>query len=89
MKNPKASRSEAEIPPSGRSEVEIYPPLEDSSEPKEERGNGIPSSNPNPQPDDVVISVKNVSKKFCRNLRRSMVYGIVDLSKNLFGVKSD
>jgi len=26
-------------------------------------------------PDDVVLSVRNVSKKFCRNLRRSMWYG--------------
>ena len=38
---------------------------------------------------DVVVSVKNVSKKFCRNLKRSMAYGILDLSKNLIGVKSD
>jgi hypothetical protein len=26
-------------------------------------------------PDDVVLSVRGVSKKFCRNLRRSMWYG--------------
>ena len=38
---------------------------------------------------DVVVSVKNVSKKFCRNLRRSMAYGILDLSKNLMGLKPD
>ena len=37
--------------------------------------------------DDVVVSVKNVSKKFCKNLKRSMAYGIVDLSKNLLGIK--
>ena len=37
--------------------------------------------------DEVVVSVKNVSKKFCKHLRRSMAYGIVDLSKNLLGVK--
>ena len=36
---------------------------------------------------DVVISIKNVSKKFCKNLKRSMAYGIVDLSKNLLGIK--
>jgi len=40
-------------------------------------------------PDNVVVSVKNVSKKFCKNLRRSMAYGIADLAKNLVGVKSD
>lgn len=37
----------------------------------------------------VVLSAKNVSKKFCMNLRRSMIYGIADLSKNLFGLKPD
>ena len=36
---------------------------------------------------DVVVSVKNVSKKFCKNLKRSMAYGIIDLSKNLLGIK--
>lgn len=39
--------------------------------------------------DDVVISVNNVSKKFCRNLRRSMLYGINDLSQNMFGMKPE
>ncbi|MCD4676554.1 MAG: ABC transporter ATP-binding protein [Desulfobacula sp.] len=39
--------------------------------------------------DDVVVSVKNVSKKFCKHLRRSMAYGIADLYKNLLGVKSN
>ncbi|MFC2055166.1 hypothetical protein ACFLV7_12870, partial [Chloroflexota bacterium] len=39
--------------------------------------------------DEVVVSVRNVSKKFCKNLRRSMAYGIADLSKNLVGVKPD
>jgi len=38
---------------------------------------------------DTIISVKNVSKKFCKNLKRSMAYGIIDLSKNLFGMKSN
>lgn len=37
---------------------------------------------------DTVVSVRNVSKKFCRRLRRSMAYGISDLSRNLFGLKS-
>lgn len=36
---------------------------------------------------DVVVSVRNVSKKFCRGLRRSMLYGITDLSKNLLGIR--
>ena len=38
---------------------------------------------------DVVVSVKNVSKKFCKHLRRSMAYGIVELSKNLVGMTPD
>ena len=38
---------------------------------------------------EVVVSVKNVSKKFCKNLKRSMAYGIMDLSKNLVGIKQD
>ena len=40
-------------------------------------------------PEDVVLSVRNVSKKFCRNLRRSMAYGLRDLAFNLSGVKQD
>jgi len=40
-------------------------------------------------PEDVVLSVRGVSKKFCRNLRRSMWYGIQDLSKNLIGFRSN
>ena len=39
-------------------------------------------------PDDVVLSVRNVSKKFCRNLKRSMLYGMQDLAKNMFGLMS-
>ena len=35
--------------------------------------------------DDVVLSVRGVSKKFCRNLRRSMLYGMQDLAWNLAG----
>ncbi len=40
-------------------------------------------------PDDVVLSVRNVSKKFCRNLKRSMWYGIQDLGRNLVGHRAD
>ena len=38
-------------------------------------------------PDDVVLRVSGVSKKFCRNLKRSMWYGIQDLAGNLLGVR--
>lgn len=40
-------------------------------------------------PDDVVLSVRGVSKKFCKRLRRSMFYGIQDLSCNLVGIRKD
>ena len=36
-----------------------------------------------------MISVKQISKKFCRNLKRSMAYGIMDLGKSLLGIKPD
>ncbi len=39
--------------------------------------------------EDVVLSVRGVSKKFCRRLRRSMAYGIVDLGRNLLGAPPD
>jgi lipopolysaccharide transport system ATP-binding protein len=48
-----------------------------------------PKSNASDLPDDVVLRVSGVSKKFCRNLRRSMWYGIQDLSKNLMGFRSN
>ena len=38
-------------------------------------------------PEDVVLSVRNVSKKFCRNLKRSMLYGVRDLARNMLGVR--
>ena len=43
---------------------------------------------PNPEKlsNDVVISVRDVSKKFCRTLRRSMVFGIQDLTRNFIGL---
>jgi lipopolysaccharide transport system ATP-binding protein len=40
-------------------------------------------------PDDTVLSVRGVSKKFCRNLRRSMWYGVQDLTRNLLGLRPE
>jgi len=37
----------------------------------------------------TLVTVENVSKKFCRNLRRSLWYGINDLSAELIGRRSD
>ena len=39
------------------------------------------------QSKNVVFEVDNVSKKFCRNLKRSMLYGLKDLCYNALGKK--
>jgi lipopolysaccharide transport system ATP-binding protein len=38
--------------------------------------------------DDVVINVEGASKKFCRNLRRSMYYGAFDVMRSMVGLCS-
>ncbi|MCD6579043.1 ABC transporter ATP-binding protein [bacterium] len=38
--------------------------------------------------DDVIIRVDHVSKKYCKSLKRSMLYGINDITKNIFGLSS-
>jgi lipopolysaccharide transport system ATP-binding protein len=38
---------------------------------------------------DLVIKVDNVSKKFCRSLKRSMAYGTIDIARNMFGIPYD
>ena len=38
--------------------------------------------------DNVVIKAEHVSKKFCKNLRGSMIYGMIDIGKNLMGLSS-
>ena len=35
---------------------------------------------------DTIISVEGVSKKFCRSLRRTMLYGVRDVARDVFGV---
>ncbi len=37
---------------------------------------------------DTVISVENVSKKYCKSLKRSMFYGAIDIGKNMLGLSS-
>ena len=37
---------------------------------------------------EVVLSVEGVSKKFCRDLKRSLFYGIQDITTDLVGLKS-
>jgi len=38
---------------------------------------------------DVAIKVENVSKKFCKSLKRSMLYGVRDITRNAFGMSSN
>jgi lipopolysaccharide transport system ATP-binding protein len=38
--------------------------------------------------DDVVIKAEHVSKKFCKSLKRSMLYGMNDIGRNLFRLSS-
>ncbi len=37
---------------------------------------------------ELAIEVENVSKKFCRNIRRSMLYGLKDIARNSVGLSS-
>lgn len=38
--------------------------------------------------DDVAIKVEHVSKKYCKSLRRSMLYGVKDIGRNMLGMSS-
>lgn len=39
--------------------------------------------------DDVVVKVEAVSKKFCKNLKKSIAYGISDIVKDVCGLKAN
>ncbi len=39
--------------------------------------------------DEPLLQVRNVSKKFTRDLRRSMVYGVADMTRNMIGLRSN
>jgi lipopolysaccharide transport system ATP-binding protein len=38
---------------------------------------------------DVVLSVNGVSKRFCRDLKRSLLYGVQDISADLLGLRRE
>lgn len=38
--------------------------------------------------DDTAIKVEHVSKKYCKNLKRSMLYGVNDIGRNTLGLSS-
>jgi lipopolysaccharide transport system ATP-binding protein len=44
-----------------------------------------PTTPPTPDSPDIVLSVDQVSKKFCRDLKRSLLYGIQDIASELSG----
>lgn len=48
-----------------------------------------PSTHPLIHPStDIAIKVDNVSKKYCKSLKRSMLYGVKDIARNTFGLSS-
>ena len=40
-----------------------------------------------PEDKEIVLSVQDVSKKFCRNLKRSLFYGVQDIASELLGIR--
>lgn len=40
-----------------------------------------------PQDSEVVLCVKGVSKKFCRDLKRSLLYGVQDIATELLAIR--
>ena len=45
-------------------------------------------NNNNDKDSEVVLSVKGVSKKFCRDLKRSLFYGVQDIASDLTGLRT-
>ena len=40
------------------------------------------------QDSEVVLSVRGVSKKFCRDLKKSLFYGVQDIAGDLTGLRT-
>jgi lipopolysaccharide transport system ATP-binding protein len=40
-------------------------------------------------PQDILINVEHVSKKYCRSLKHSMLYGAYDAARDMFGLKDN
>jgi lipopolysaccharide transport system ATP-binding protein len=45
------------------------------------------AAKPQNNENDIVISVNGVSKKFCRDLKLSLMYGVQDITSELFGLR--
>jgi lipopolysaccharide transport system ATP-binding protein len=43
----------------------------------------------NSENDDVVLSIRGISKKFCRNLKRSLLYGVQDIAAEMVGIRDE
>lgn len=49
-----------------------------------------PRSHRSPESEgEVILSVHNISKKFCRDLKRSMLYGVQDIAAELTGLRRE
>ena len=44
-------------------------------------------SSPKTEDSEVILSVEGVSKKFCRDLKRSLFYGVQDIASDLLGIR--
>lgn len=42
-----------------------------------------------PTTGEVILSVRNVSKRFCRDLKRSLLYAVQDISGDVLGLRSE
>jgi len=48
----------------------------------------LTNSSTHPPSPDIAIKVDHVSKKYCKSLKRSMVYGVKDIGRNTLGLSS-
>ena len=83
MKNPKTQVS-APPQPSNTSGLRSQPSALSSLSPQPSDSPQVSGFSPQPS-DDVLVRVENVSKKFCRDLKRSLWYGMKDLGSELLG----
>ncbi|BAY34798.1 ABC transporter-related protein [Nostoc carneum NIES-2107] len=47
------------------------------------------AAKPQDNENDIVLSVNGVSKKFCRDLKRSLMYGVQDIASELLGLRDN
>lgn len=59
--------------------------MKEVREPQTLQATQVPKHNGQADEDEVLVRVENLSKKFCRNLKRSLWYGVQDISGEIFG----